>query len=148
MILNNTCLYSDLILDQASNPRNWGRPQIFSEAIKLKNTACGDNLQLYLSLEELVAVSRVACIKVLSFTGQTCALSPASASLMCALLEKENKQIALKNINQFLFWMNNQQTDLPSELTKLSCFRVTQKFPNRKDCVTMAWLGLQKSLSG
>lgn len=68
-------LYRELIIEHASNPRNAGtieHPDFFGEEV---NPACGDEIRLYLKLED----GKVSDVKHAS---KGCAISQASVSLL------------------------------------------------------------------
>ena len=70
-------LYQEAILDHYRNPRGWGRlsPVTFSHTGE--NTSCGDELTFDLRLAE-----DGETIEEIAFTGEGCAISIASASLL------------------------------------------------------------------
>ena len=70
-------MYQEVILDHYRNPRRWGRlsPVTFSHTGE--NTSCGDELTFDLRLAE-----DGETIEEVTFTGEGCAISIASASLL------------------------------------------------------------------
>ncbi|KKS96447.1 MAG: NifU family SUF system FeS assembly protein, nitrogen fixation protein NifU [Candidatus Gottesmanbacteria bacterium GW2011_GWA2_43_14] len=68
-------LYRDNILDHYQNPRNWG--SLTGSAVKVShnNPSCGDSITVSLKLDS----GKIADIK---FTGNGCAISMASASML------------------------------------------------------------------
>ena len=85
-------LYQEIILDHGKNPRNIGKFENFNKDAKGHNPLCGDKVHLFLKLDENKE------IKDISFEGEGCAISMASASIMTDLMkgkkEKEVKEIA------------------------------------------------------
>jgi nitrogen fixation NifU-like protein len=68
-------LYQSVILDHNKAPRNLRRPPHANRSAEGRNPLCGDQLTVFLDLEEGV-------VKDAAFEGSGCAISTASASLM------------------------------------------------------------------
>ena len=73
-------LYQEIILDHGKNPRNLGKFDNYNKDAKGNNPLCGDNVHVYLRLNENKKVEDIA------FEGHGCAISMASASIMTCLL--------------------------------------------------------------
>ena len=70
-------MYQEVILDHYRNPRRWGRLSSVTFSHTGENTSCGDELTFDLRLaEDGETIDEVA------FTGEGCAISIASASLL------------------------------------------------------------------
>ena len=86
-------LYQEIILDHGKNPRNLRKTDNYNKDAKGHNPLCGDNVHIYLKLNENKKVEDI------SFEGSGCAISMASASIMTDLVkgkeEKEVKEIVL-----------------------------------------------------
>ena len=84
-------LYQEIILDHGKNPRNLGKFDNFNKDAKGHNPLCGDKVHLFLKLDENKKVDDI------SFEGEGCAISMASASIMTDLMkgksEKDAKEI-------------------------------------------------------
>ena len=138
-------LYQEIILDHGKNPRNFGKCKNFTNDAKGHNPLCGDKVHIYAQLDNEKKILDI------SFEGEGCAISLASASILteilkgkdfnlaktiidnCLNLIKENKLITLNSLN------NNQKTTLMS----LSGVR---DFPMRVKCATMDWHTLSSVL--
>lgn len=91
-------MYQEAILDHYRNPRNVGKLEAPDLHARGDNPLCGDEVALYLKLDEK---GRVADVK---FQGQGCAISQASASLLTVHLKGQpleevrqvDKETALK----------------------------------------------------
>ncbi len=70
-------MYQEVILDHYRNPRRWGRLSSVSFSHTGENTSCGDELTFDLRLAE-----DGETIEEVAFTGEGCAISIASASLL------------------------------------------------------------------
>ena len=69
-------LYQEIILDHAKNPRNKGKCEGYNHDAKAHNPLCGDKVHIYLKLDKDKNISD------LSFEGEGCAISLASASIL------------------------------------------------------------------
>ncbi|MFQ5870822.1 MAG: Fe-S cluster assembly sulfur transfer protein SufU [Candidatus Geothermarchaeales archaeon] len=69
-------IYKEIILDNYRNPRNFGDLEDPDIEHKDYNPLCGDELRFQIKLDEDQRVSEVR------FTGQGCAISQASASML------------------------------------------------------------------
>ena len=74
-------LYQELILAHGKNPRNLGKTENFNKDAKGNNPLCGDNVHVYLKLNDQRKVEDI------SFEGSGCAISMASASIMTDLIK-------------------------------------------------------------
>ena len=113
-------LYQEIILDHGKNPRNLRKTENFNKDAKGNNPLCGDNVHVYLKLNENKKVEDI------SFEGSGCAISMASASIMTDLVRgKEEKEV--KEIVEDFLGMIKENPDLKSdklkddEKTKLMC---------------------------
>ena len=69
-------LYQEIILDHGKNPRNKGKCEGYTNEAKAHNPLCGDKVHIYLKL------NNEKLIEDLSFEGEGCAISLASASIL------------------------------------------------------------------
>ena len=74
-------LYQDIILDHGKSPRNFGKCVGYNSEAKGYNPLCGDLVQVYLKLNVEKKVED------LTFEGDGCAISLASASIMTELVK-------------------------------------------------------------
>jgi nitrogen fixation protein NifU and related proteins len=81
-------LYQQVILDHSRNPRNHGEippPCLHAHG---DNPSCGDEIDVWLRLDDNGAVED------LKFTGQGCAISQASASMMTQKIKGKSREQA------------------------------------------------------
>ena len=131
-------LYQEIILDHGKNPRNLRKTENFNKDAKGHNPLCGDKVHVYLKLNENKKVEDI------SFEGQGCAISMASASIMTDLVRgKEEKDIKVI-VNDFLE-MIKQKEEINTKLlkedekTKLMCLSGVKQYPMRVKCATLSW---------
>ena len=74
-------LYQQVIVDHNKSPRNFGRLDGANREAEGYNPLCGDRLHVYLKLDD------DGIIEDVSFEGEGCAISMASASLMTEALK-------------------------------------------------------------
>ena len=74
-------LYQEIILEHGKSPRNLTKIDNFNKDAKGNNPLCGDNVHVYLKLNEDKKVEDI------SFEGSGCAISMASASIMTDLVK-------------------------------------------------------------
>ena len=69
-------LYQEIVLDHGKNPRNKNKCKGFNKDAKGHNPLCGDKVHVFLRLNDDKKVEDI------SFEGEGCAISMASASIM------------------------------------------------------------------
>ena len=127
-------LYQQVILDHNKSPRNFRKMDNASSKAEGYNPLCGDHIDVYILVED-------GFVKDVSFNGEGCAISKASASVMTSMLKGKTKEEAEKLFNKFHDLVtgklgNDLDTD---ELGKLAVFAGVQEFPVRVKCASLAW---------
>ena len=131
-------LYQELILEHGKNPRNLGKTDNFNKDAKGNNPLCGDNVHVYLKLNDQRKVEDI------SFEGSGCAISMASASIMTDLIKGKSDNEAKEIIEDFL-GMIKENPELKSNIlkeddkTKLMCLSGVKQYPMRVKCATLSW---------
>ena len=131
-------LYQEIILEHGKNPRNLGKTDNFNKDAKGNNPLCGDNVHVYLKLNDQRKVEDI------SFEGSGCAISMASASIMTDLIKGKSDNEAKEIIEDFL-GMITENPELKSEYitedekTKLMCLSGVKQYPMRVKCATLSW---------
>ncbi len=131
-------LYQEIILEHGKNPRNLRKANNFNKDSKGHNPLCGDNVHIYLKLNEKKKVEDV------SFQGSGCAISMASASIMTDLMkgkeENEVKEIIKDFLNMIKINPELKSKNLKDdERTKLMCLSGVKQYPMRVKCATLSW---------
>ena len=138
-------LYQEIILDHGKNPRNLRKTENFNKDAKGHNPLCGDKVHVYLKLDEDKKVQDI------SFEGQGCAISMASASIMTDLVKGKEEQEVKEIVNDFLEMikekdqLNNKILE-ENEKTKLMCLSGVKKYPMRVKCATLSWHTLTSAI--
>ena len=138
-------LYQEIILEHGKNPRNLRKTENFNKDAKGHNPLCGDKVHVYLKLDENKKVVDI------SFEGEGCAISMASASIMTDLVKgKEEKEV--KEIVEDFLEMIKEKSQLDSknleedEKTKLMCLSGVKQYPMRVKCATLSWHTLTSAI--
>ena len=131
-------IYQQLIFEHGNNPRNFGKCKNFTSDPKGHNPLCGDKVHIYAQLD------KDKKILDLSFEGEGCAISLASASILTDILKGKNFSLASGIIDNFLDLIKkNKLLTLnsldDSQKTTLMSLSGVKDFPMRVKCATMAW---------
>jgi nitrogen fixation NifU-like protein len=136
-------LYQQVILDHNKSPRNFRQMENATQHAEGYNPLCGDHIDIYLLMEDGV-------VKDVSFKGEGCAISKASASLMTSILKGKTKEEAEKLFEKFHDLVTGKLGQNPDieELGKLAVFAGVQEFPVRVKCASLAWHTMINALKG
>ena len=131
-------LYQEIILDHGKNPGNLRKTDNFNKDAKGHNPLCGDKVHVYLKLNENKKVEDI------SFEGEGCAISMASASIMTDLIKGKKENEVKEIVSDFLKMIKEKdeiKTNLlnDDEKTKLMCLSGVKQYPMRVKCATLSW---------
>ena len=131
-------LYQEIILDHGKNPRNKGICPDYSHDANAHNPLCGDKVHVYLKLDKEKKVLD------LSFEGEGCAISLASASILTEILKGRDLSFTEKITEDFLNMLKTRTKITLDGLTEDQITTITslagvQEFPMRVKCATMVW---------
>lgn len=91
--------YQQQILDHYKNPHHYGKLEDFNHTLKLQNLSCGDEIEVFLKVEDSKIVDA-------SFLGVGCSISIAASSLLLdEIIGKDInvvKQLTIENILEML----------------------------------------------
>ena len=88
-------LYQEIILDHGKEPRNFGKCETHNKSAHGHNPLCGDKVSLTLFIDD------DDFIKDIKFSGEGCAISVASASLMTEKLKGKKLSYAESMFKDF-----------------------------------------------
>tara|TARA_X000000950_G_C13639154_1_gene546829 strand:+ start:162 stop:605 length:444 start_codon:yes stop_codon:yes gene_type:complete len=139
-------LYKEIILDHGKNPRNFGRCRGFNADASGHNPLCGDKVHIYAKLNDDKRILD------LSFEGEGCAISLASASILTDIIKGKEYNVSAKIINDFLRMIKvKEKISLNSlnddQITTMMSLSGVKEFPMRVKCATMAWHTLSDALN-
>mgnify|MGYP001189709424 FL=1 len=131
-------LYQEIVLEHGKNPRNKNKLKSFNKEAKGHNPLCGDKIHIFLKLDNEKKVEDI------SFEGEGCAISIASASIMTETIKGKEFNVAKKILENFLNMLkegsklriNSLSED---ENTTMMSLSGVKRFPMRVKCATLAW---------
>ena len=138
--MSTEALYKELILEHNRKPRNFREMTDADRKIEGRNPLCGDSLTLWVKLEN-------DAIADVSFKGQGCAISKASASLMTAAVKGKTRAEAEDLFERFHRLVTGTLPE--SEHQSLGSLRAlggVSRFPLRVKCASLAWHALHTAL--
>ena len=138
-------LYQEIILDHGKNPRNLGKFDNYNKDAKGNIRLCGDNVHVYLRLNENKKVEDIA------FEGHGCAISMASASIMTDMIRGKEEKEVKEIVTDFLGMIKEKDTLdnkilKEDEKTKLMSLSGVKQYPMRVKCATLSWHTLTSAL--
>lgn len=136
-------LYQEIILSHNRRPRNEGPLDPHTGEAEGYNPLCGDQLKVQVR-------EGGGLLDEVRFTGQGCAISRASASIMTGAvrqlpLEEVQKRIA--EALELLTGSEEPEADL-ERMGELAALLGVRQFPARIKCATLAWHTLAAALKG
>ena len=142
-------LYQEVILDHGKSPRNFRRIEDATCLAHGNNPVCGDTLVIYLTLNGDEDIQDV------TFQGQGCAISVASASMMTEILKGKTVTEAKRLFEGFHDMCTKDDFDISQlsdfdedALERLVMLSGVKEFPIRVKCATLAWHTMQAAISG
>ena len=140
-------LYQDIILEHGKSPRNFGKCNGHNHEAKGHNPLCGDQVQVYLKLNEKKNVEN------LTFEGSGCAISIASTSIMTELVKGKSFNVAKNIVDEFLNMIKSGKEIKTKDLTedqktKIMSLSGVKQYPMRVKCATLSWHTLVAALEG
>lgn len=132
-------LYQEVIFDHNRNPRNFRAMEDANRHANGHNPLCGDQLTVFLQVDDGV-------VSDVSFVGQGCAISTASASLMTEAVKGrrlEEVESLFQDIHQMLTDAHPEGRDLG----KLEVLSGVREFPARVKCASLAWHTLHNAMT-
>lgn len=138
--MSTEALYQELILEHNRKPRNFREMPDASRTVEGRNPLCGDALTLWVKLENDAIVD-------VSFKGQGCAISKASASLMTAAVKGKTRAEAEDLFQRFhQLVMGTLPESEQQSLGSLRALGGVSRFPLRVKCASLAWHALHSAL--
>ena len=135
-------LYQQVILDHNRNPRNYKELPNATRKVEGYNPLCGDHYTIYVELDG-------DTIRDIGFTGNGCAISKASASVMSSTVKGKKSEDAEKLFDTFHKLVTGDMSGLSAaDLGRLAAFSGVSEFPARVRCATLAWHTLRTALEG
>ena len=128
-------LYQELIIDHGKKPRNRYRMEDYDYIMVGNNPLCGDRLVVYIKEVNVI-------IDAVSFEGEGCAISMASASLMTQALAGKTREQAQDIFDKFHAMLTKDEPIDEEFLGKLCALSGVKEYPVRVKCATLPWHAL------
>ena len=130
-------LYQEVLLDHSKRPRNFGEIAEGAVHVHGDNPSCGDEIHLHVKFGADGSVDDV------KFTGQGCAISQASASMMTESVKGHPTTDASTLAAGFKDLMSGTgSTDGLAGYEDLESLQGVKKFPVRVKCALLPWTAL------
>ena len=131
-------LYQEIVLDHGKHPRNKNKCKGFNKDAKGHNPLCGDKVHIFLKIDKDKKLEDI------SFEGEGCAISIASASIMTETIKGKDFNVAKKILENFLNMLKDgSKLSINSlsenENTTMMSLSGVKRFPMRVKCATLAW---------
>lgn len=137
-------LYQQVIIDHTKAPRNFKKLEPCSHDAEGYNPLCGDQLHVYVNINDDQVIEDV------SFEGQGCSISTASASLMTEGLKGKTLQEFQALFDAFQHMATADLSEEPNQevLGKLAVLAGVKEFPSRIKCATLCWHTVKLAIEG
>ncbi len=135
-------LYQEIILDHYKNPRGRGLREPFDAQVHHVNPTCGDEITLRVRLDGDQVVD-------VSYDGQGCSISQASASVLFEQLTDQSISNDLETADAFLALMQGRGHVEPDEdvLGDAVAFAGVAKYPARVKCALLSWMAWKDAVA-
>jgi len=139
-------LYQQIILDHYKNPEGKGLREPFNAQVHHVNPTCGDEIDLRVTLGTSDAGETI--IEDVSYDGQGCSISQASASVLYELLVGRTETEALEIEGAFHEMISSRGQVEPDEETlgDAAAFVGVAKYPARVKCALLSWMAFKDAL--
>jgi nitrogen fixation NifU-like protein len=134
-------LYQEVILDHSRRPRNFGVLENADVLVHGDNPSCGDEIHLG------VHFGAEGKLEEIKFSGQGCAISQASASMMTMKLKGKSREEAAEMARIFKNLVTSEQAERSKSLGDLQLLEGVRKFPQRVKCAMLAWRAIEQALA-
>ena len=136
-------LYQQVIIEHNKKPRNYGDLEACTHHAHGLNPLCGDDIVLKV-------VVRDGIVEEVRFTGEGCAISKASSSLMTVNIKGKTVAEAEQMVAEFRGMIRGTLDTAvdPNILGKLSLFQNVKNLPSRVKCAVLPWATLHSALHG
>lgn len=134
-------LYEHLILEHNKDPQHYGALEAATANVDAYNPLCGDTFKLHLQLENQT-------FSAITFEGNGCAISKASASMMTEMLQAKTVD-GFHTLYQAFHSMLQESPDAPVDeaaLGNLAAFAGVRAYPMRIKCAVLPWRALDEFL--
>lgn len=134
-------LYQDVLIDHSRERHGFGLRPEFSAESHQSNRSCGDEITLRIRVQD-------AAVDAVSWTGQGCAVSQASASMLSDLAPGLTVEDVTKRVAAFRSMLQSRGKESGSEedLGDAVALSGVALYPPRINCAMLAWVALEDAL--
>ena len=132
--------YHEIVLEHQRRPRNFGALPAFTHAADGVNALCGDRLRLELDCRD----GRVVAV---GFTGESCAIALASASIMSELVAGSEAGAIAALAARFEALVAGE-CGRDDALGAANAFAGLRHYVSRRKCALLPWATLHAALAG
>lgn len=132
-------LYQEVILDHSKKPRHFHALEPCTHEARGHNPLCGDKLKVFARVDG-------DTITEVSFIGDGCAISKASASIMTELVRGKTLS-EFQALHAQFHQVATTQDPIPDGMGKLAVLAGVRDYPARVKCATLAWHTLDAALN-
>lgn len=139
--MNLDDVYSEIIIENSRSAKNRRKLANPTHSLLGVNPSCGDEIILELEVEGGV-------IKDAAFSGDGCAISQASTSIMIDLIKGAKVEKAGELVELFLAMIQRRESDdsLLEPLEDALAFKNVANMPARVKCAVLPWRTLEKEI--
>lgn len=127
-----------LIMDNYVNPKNRNKNHEGYAKVNTRNESCIDNIDIYIKWKDDI-------LEDITFSGEACAISISSTSIMIKNLIGKTKEEALAYIKEF-YKMTDGNPYNQDILKDAACFEEISRQGNRKVCANLPLKGIEKAI--
>ena len=131
-------LYRDLIVAHDRTPHHYGTLAEAAVRMEGRNSSCGDEISIDLRLDG-------DRIEAVAFSGQGCAISRASASLMCDAIVARRREGVESLASAFAAMLHGDEP--ADDLGEIVALRGVAKLPGRVKCALLPWTTMLRALA-
>ena len=135
-------LYQEIILDHYKHPKGRGLREPYATEVHHVNPTCGDEITLRVHTDGDKIVD-------ISWEGQGCSISQASASVLYELLTGQSVEDALTKHASFVELLVGKGQVVPDEevLGDGIAFAGVAKYPARVKCALLSWMAMKDAVA-
>lgn len=134
-------LYQEIVLEHNAKPRNFGELPCATHHARGHNPLCGDQYKIALHVNENGIIEHVR------FSGNGCAISKASASMMTTAIKGQPVEYAKELFEAFRALVTDDEAPESPILGELKVFAGVRAYPMRVKCATLAWHAVHAALN-
>ena len=125
----------EILFDNYTNPFNKVDNEIDGYLkVNSNNESCIDNINIYMKIEDKI-------IKDIKFSGEACAISTASTSIMIKNMIGMSVEDGINYVNNFINMIDEKEYD-STHFDEALVFDETYKQASRKTCATLPYRGI------